>query len=131
VVLLPDHLHLILALPEGDEDFSTRIGALKHSFTKAHLATGGEEGDFSLSRLRHRVRGVWQKRFYEHVIRDDRDFAAHVEYIHYNPVKHGLVASPAEWPWSSFHRYVRLDLCEPDWKGPEDPDILGSAPEFE
>ncbi len=131
IVLIPDHFHVLMGLPEGDHDFSPRIRAIKHSFTRAHLAAGGVEGAWTLGRLRHRNRGVWQKRFHEHLIRDDEDFANHVDYIHYNPVKHGYVDSPGKWPWSSFHRCVRSGLCEQDWQGPRDPDVLGDAPEFE
>jgi putative transposase len=131
IVLLPDHFHWLIALPPGDADFSGRVRAVKHAFTKAYLAAGGSEGAFSLSRVRHRQRGVWQKRFHDHVIRDDRDFVRHVEYIHYNPVKHGYAASPHGWPWSSLHRYVRMGWVEPEWQAPAHPDALGDNPEFE
>jgi len=122
---------MILQLPEDDSDFSTRIGGMKYSFTRSYLSAGGVEGASTLGRRRHRYRGVWQKRFYDHYIRDDRDFANHVEYIHYNPVKHGYVNSPGKWPWSSFHRYVRLGMCEPDWAGPADPDVINIQQEFD
>ena len=131
MVLLPDHFHVLLKLPEGTDDFSSRIGSIKHSYTKAHLAAGGAEGATSLGRLRHRHRGVWQKRFHDHRIRDDEDYRNHIEYILYNPVKHELADSPGQWPWSSFHRFMALGWIPPEWRGPEDPDVLGDEPEFE
>lgn len=114
-MVLPDHLHTIWTLPCGDDGFSRRIGFLKKEFTKAWLARGGHEQSRSESQLDHRRRGVWQRRFWEHVIRDDSDFAAHVEYIHYNPVKHGLAKCPHAWPWSSFHRHIRLGVYSNNW----------------
>jgi putative transposase len=131
VVLLPDHFHMVWQLPDGDSDFSTRMGGVKYAFTRAYLAAGGQEGAPTRGRERHRNRGVWQKRFHEHWIRDDRDFARHFDYVHYNPVKHGYVDSPAKWPWSSFHRYVRLGLYDPDWCDPRNANQLGTAPDFE
>jgi len=120
VVLLPDHLHAVWRLPEGDVDYSTRIGALKKRFTRTWLASGGAEADVLNGQSRHRLRGVWQPRFWEHTIRDARDFRLHVDYIHLNPVKHGLVAGPADWPWSSFARYVKMGWYDPDWCGRAD-----------
>ncbi|MBI4715092.1 MAG: transposase [Nitrospirae bacterium] len=104
-VLLPDHLHCLWTLPPGDTDYSTRWMLVKSRFTRE--CTDPSRSAFSVSRERKREQYVWQRRFWEHQIRDERDFKAHVEYIHYNPVKHGLVASPKNWPHSSFHRYVR------------------------
>ena len=115
IVLLPDHLHAIWTLPPGDGDFSTRWAWLKKEFTKAWLAVGGAEQAISPGRRRERLRGVWQPRFWEHTIRDEDDFEQHFDYVHYNPVKHGLVRSPGEWPWSSFHRWVRLGVYPPNW----------------
>ena len=117
IVLIPDHLHIIMRLPEGDSDYSTRIGMIKTAFTRAYLAGGGSEGQTTESRRRHRVRGVWEKRFWEHTNRDYKDFLFHLEYIHMNPVKHKLVERPIDWPWSSFHRYVKLGWYAPDWCG--------------
>ena len=131
MVLMPDHFHMLWQLPEDDDDFSMRLGSIKYAFTRAYLAAGGEEGATSVGRTRHRTRGVWQKRFHEHRIRDDRDFARHVEYIHYNPVKHGCVDCPSQWPWSSFHRYVKLRLHGSEWCDPTMANELGPAPGFE
>ena len=118
IVLLPEHLHLLWRFPENDTDYSTRLGGLKQSFTRAWLAAGGQEGSLSTARRRQEYRGVWQKRFYEHTIRDYRDFKRHLDYIHANPVKHGLADRPRGWRWSSFHRYVILGEYDPDWYGP-------------
>jgi putative transposase len=115
IVLLPDHLHTIWTLPDGDSDFSTRWSALKRVFTQSWLGTGGPEQPRSASRRHNRRRGVWQRRFWEHLIRDETDFERHCDYIHYNPVKHGLVRCPHEWPYSSFRRFVRDGRYEADW----------------
>jgi len=115
VVLLPDHFHVLWSLPPGDSNYSARWGWLKKEFTKRWLAAGGAEGGCSESRRENRRRGVWQRRFWEHVIRDERDFGRHMDYIHYNPVKHGLTQRAGDWPWTSFHRCVRAGLYPPDW----------------
>ena len=110
VVVLPDHLHTLWTLPEGDENFSGRWRAIKARFTRLLLKRG-----IGLERNLRGEYALWQRRFWEHVIRDDSDFARHADYIHYNPVKHGLVRQPIEWRWSSVHRYIRLGLLAPDW----------------
>jgi len=115
IVLLPDHLHAIWTLPPDDSDYSARWGFIKKEFSKGWLAAGGSERPRSDSRFRNRRRGIWQRRFWEHVIRNEDDFIAYVEHIHYNPVRHGLVQCPHDWPYSSFHRYVRLNLYPADW----------------
>jgi len=117
MVLLPDHLHMLWRLPEGDAGYSTRVALIKRHFTRAYLARGGTETGGSPSRARHRLRGVWQKQFWEHAIRDYRDYRLHLDYIHANPVKHGLVGFPKDWPYSTFTRYVRLGEYDPDWCG--------------
>jgi putative transposase len=99
-VILPDHLHAVWTLPDGDDDFPTRWRLIKKAFSRQLSATEPR----SASRRRRGERGLWQRRYWEHAIRDDRDFAAHVEYVHGNPVKHGLVALPREWPYSTIHR---------------------------
>lgn len=111
IVLLPDHLHTIWTLPVDDADFSTRWSFVKRHFTKAWLSSGGRERSRTESRQRSRRRGVWQRRFWAHLIRDETDFIRPCDYIHFHPVKHGLVA----WPHSSFHRLVAQKICEPDW----------------
>jgi putative transposase len=130
-VLLPDHLHALWQLPEGDAGFSCRMRGVKHGFTRAYLAAGGVEGASSPGRARHRCRGVWQKRFHEHFIRDDTDLQRHLDYILYNPVKHGYVDSPAKWRWSSFQRYVKLGLYPADWCDPGRASQFGMDPGFE
>jgi len=117
IVLLHDHLHVIFGLPHGDADYSGRISQIKKLFTCSYVAAGGAQGAATASRRRHRLRGVWQKRFWEHTIRDQRDFIMHLEYIHMNPVKHGLAERPIDWPWSSFRRYLRIGWYEEDWCG--------------
>lgn len=112
-VLLPDHLHTIWTLPEGDHNFSMRWRLIKSYFSRYCQNKYG--GIVSASRQNKQERAFWQRRFWEHTIRDDEDFAKHVEYIHYNPVKHGLVAAPKDWAYSSFHRYVRAGLFDEMW----------------
>lgn len=115
IVCLPDHLHMLMTLPEGDADFSIRMTNLKAAFTRAYLAAGGTEQGRSASRVRQRSRGVWLKRFWEHTIRDQDDLLRHLDYIHYNPVKHGHAACPHAWPHSSFHRFVTEGRYRADW----------------
>ncbi len=114
-VVLPDHLHCIWTLPEGDSEYSKRWSRVKRRFTQRWLSSGGHEDAVSESRTRHRERGVWQRRFWEHTIRDEHDLIRHVDYIHYNPVKHGLVSCPHAWENSSFDRWVGLNHYAPDW----------------
>lgn len=113
VVVLPDHLHTLWTLPAGDHDFSLRWRQLKSAFSRA-MET---EEHLSASRARKRERGIWQRRFWEHAIRDEEDFSRHVDYIHYNPVKHGHVKSVVEWPYSSFQRHVGWGVYPADWAG--------------
>jgi putative transposase len=115
IVLLPDHLHVIWTLPPGDADYPRRWQAIKAKFTSRWLASGGEEEQVTPGYQRQRRRGVWQPRFMEHTIRDERDLHHHADYIHYNPVKHGYVRCPKDWPWSSFHRYVESGDYPLDW----------------
>jgi putative transposase len=113
IVVLPDHLHAILALPEGDCDFALRWRLIKSAFSRA--LPQGER--ISNSRRSKGERGIWQRRYWEHTLRDDRDVARHMDYIHFNPVKHGHVAWVKDWPYSSFHRMVRLGVYPADWAG--------------
>lgn len=115
IVLLPDHLHTLWTLPPHDADYSTRWSAIKAEFTRNWLALGGGEGDVSVAERREGRRGVWQPRFREHTIRDEDDFENHFDYIHYNPVKHGHARAPKDWPWSTFHKYVRLGIYPANW----------------
>ena len=105
--LLPDHLHCIWKLPVGDKDFSGRWAGIKSRFTRKYLAGGGVELEQTASRRNRRERGVWQRRFWEHQIRDEDDLQVHINYIHYNPVKHELVTKVEDWPFSTYHRYVK------------------------
>jgi putative transposase len=120
MVLLPDHMHAIFQLPENDEDFSTRISVVKTLFSKRVEAS---DEVVSASRRARRERGIWQRRFYEHIIRDDRDLQNHIDYIHINPVKHGYVNRVQDWPHSSFHRFVRDGQLPIDWAASDTPDI--------
>ncbi|MFT4276951.1 MAG: transposase [Rhodopseudomonas sp.] len=113
VVVLPDHLHAVWTLPPGDADFSTRWRLIKTHFAKAPP----KEERLSAVRARRGERGIWQRRFWEHLIRDEADYARHVEYCMINPVKHGLVSRVQDWPTSSFHRDVRRGVFPLDWAG--------------
>ncbi len=117
-VVLPDHMHCIWTLPQDDSDFSGRWRALKKAFSKAVPA--GEHR--SAVRRDRGERGIWQRRFWEHTIRDERDYANHMDYVHFNPVKHGYATHPAEWPYSSFHRCVAAGLYPADWHVAEVPE---------
>jgi putative transposase len=112
IVILPDHLHAILTLPPGDSDFSDRWRRIKGSFTRSVVATGAP-----ISRNNRGEYSLWQKRFWEHTIRDERDFERCADYVHFNPVKHRLATSPSDWAFSSLHRYVRAGILSPDWGG--------------
>ncbi len=104
-VLLPDHLHCIWTLPDQDADFTTRWGLVKTRFTREFIRAGGAEAsELSLSRQHRKERGIWQRRFWEHCLRDEDDLWYHIRYIHYNPVKHSLVEDPRVWPYSTIHR---------------------------
>ncbi len=116
IVLLPDHHHAMWSLPENDSDYSRRWGWLKKTFTQRWLAEGGRESSISEGKLRDGRRGVWQPKFWEHTLRDDDDFNEHLNYIHYNPVKHGLVKCPHHWPYSSFRKWVRRGMYDVDWQ---------------
>jgi putative transposase len=113
MVVLPDHLHCILTLPPGDADFSLRWRQIKSAFSRG-IPNG--EGR-SQSRINKNERGIWQRRFWEHHIRDERDFRHRVDYIHFNPVKHGLVDWVSQWPYSTFHQYVECGVYGVDWGG--------------
>jgi len=113
IVVLPEHLHAVWTLPAGDADYPTRWRLIKSAFTRR--LPRGLDAPRSTSRRRKGERGVWQRRFIEHTIRDDDDLARHVDYIHFNPVKHGLVTRPADWPYSSIHRYIADGVLPPDW----------------
>jgi putative transposase len=115
IVLLPDHLHCLWTLPHGDADFSVRWNQIKRRFSESWLSLGGAEVPPGPSRAVKGERGVWQRRFWEHVVRDEDDLERCAEYIHYNPVKHGYATCPWDWPWSSFRRFVRAGHYPADW----------------
>jgi putative transposase len=117
VCLLPEHLHCIWSLPEGDASYPLRWKEIKRLFTKAYLARVGPGEERSESRLKKGEAAIWQRRYWEHMIRDEQDLRRHEDYIHYNPLKHGFVQRVVDWPWSSFHRYVRMGYYERDWGG--------------
>ena len=113
--ILPDHLHFLWTLPANNSAYSKRISRVKVLFTRTLKKTGGLQQQVSTSRHRHRESAVWQRRFWEHTIRDETDLERHLDYIHYNPVKHGLVTCPHLWKYSSFQRWVDQERYRPDW----------------
>ncbi len=113
IVIMPDHLHCIWTLPPGDADFATRWRLIKTWFTK-HCRSD-LRGIRNASRQSRGEQAIWQHRLWEHVIRDEIDFEHHVDYIHYNPVKHGYVATPNEWQFSSIHKYIKAGMYPPNW----------------
>ena len=122
ICILPDHLHTIWSLPNGDRNFPLRWSLIKSKFSR-----GLPAGDLrSQSNVAKRDKGIWQRRYWEHAIRNEIDLARHVDYVHFNPVKHGYVSRVSDWPYSSFHRYVERGLLPPDWGGNVDmPDAMG------
>lgn len=113
IVILPDHLHAVWTLAEADADFAMRSRLIKSTFSRG-MARGER---ISASRAAKGERGIWQRRYWEHTIRDEEDFARHIDYVHINPVKHGLVKRVCDWTPSSFHRYVELGHYPIDWAG--------------
>ena len=113
-VILPDHLHMAWSLPEGDAGYSMRWNLIKAMFTR-HYARGQPMPSRSESRIAKREQAVWQRRFWEHLIRDEADFSNHLDYIHLNPVQHGLVLRAALWPHSSFATWVERGRYAPNW----------------
>jgi putative transposase len=111
MVVLPEHLHCVWRLPADDDDFPMRWRLIKACFSR--MLPHGER--VSASRMRKGERGIWQRRYWEHAIRDEPDLHRHLDYIHYNPVKHGYVQRPIDWPYSSFRRYVERGHYSADW----------------
>ena len=112
-VVLPDHMHCIIELPEGAEDFATRWRLIKMGFSKSLP----RQERLSTVRERRGEKGVWQRRYWEHLIKDEADYCAHMDYIHINPVKHGLVSQVVAWPYSTFHSLVARGVYPVDWAG--------------
>ncbi len=114
-VLLPDHLHCIWTLPSDDADFPTRWAKIKRRVSLAVADRYRDEQLLTRSRRTHRESTIWQRRYREHRIRDEDDLAKHLDYVHYNPVKHGLVANARDWPYSTFHRFVARGIYPENW----------------
>lgn len=112
-VVLPEHMHAVWTLPAGDADFSKRWRLIKSGFSRALPKTEYR----SSVRKASGERGIWQRHFWEHLIRDEKDFERHVDYVHVNPVKHGLITQVNQWPYSSFHRYVKKGIYPENWCG--------------
>ncbi|MBC3883265.1 transposase [Undibacterium sp. LX40W] len=112
-VVLPEHLHCVLTLPPGDSDFSLRWRLIKTAFSRALP----REERISATRQKYGERGIWQRHYWEHLIRDELDFQRHVDYVHVNPLKHGLVKRVRDWPYSTFHQHVVKEIYSLDWCG--------------
>ena len=110
-VVLPEHFHCVIELPQGDADFATRLRLIKSGFSKALPKTEFR----SNVRNARGERGIWQRRFWEHLIRNEQDYQAHMDYVHINPVKHGLVKAVKDWPYSSFHQLVKQGVYPENW----------------
>ncbi len=110
-VILPDHMHCIWTLPENDDNYSSRWQAIKKAFSK----TIPVQENRSTARIKRNERGVWQRRFWEHTIRDELDYNRHMDYIHYNPVKHSLVSRVRDWPYSTFHNLCVDGIYSVEW----------------
>ena len=116
-VLLPDHMHCIWTLPENDADFGKRWGLIKRLVSRHCPQYRTPSIALSASKKKRHESGIWQRRFYEHQIRNEADFQRHSDYLHYNPVKHSWVKQVKDWPYSSFHRYVRAGIYPENWGG--------------
>jgi putative transposase len=130
MVLMPDHFHMLMRLPAESMDFSRRLGAIKRNFSERWAEAGRCGAAVTAAQRQRRNPGIWQDRFWEHAIRDYVDFRRHRDYIHFNPVKHGLVERAFDWPWSTFHRHVRQGVYEEDWCGHLDFGGFDAPPEF-
>ena len=111
IVVLPEHMHMTMTLPPDDTNYSQRISFIKSAFSRQIELMEG----INSSRRSKRERGIWQRRFWEHLIRDEHDYETHLDYIHYNPVKHGHVKSPSQWLHSSIHRYINAGILPANW----------------
>jgi putative transposase len=116
-ILLPDHLHAIWTLPENDANFGSRWAVIKRAVSRQCGYLAANDGPSNESPAKRGESGIWQRRFWDHLIRDDLDFQRHLDYLHWNPVKHGYVKRVIEWPYSTFHRYVQQGLYPPGWGG--------------
>jgi len=135
IVVLPGHLHCIWKLPENDSDFATRWRLIKHFFSRScsvgrmgeaeRTHQSGADKVANPSRTKKREKPVWQRRYWEHLIRDEQDWRKHMDYIHYNPVKHGIVNAPIQWPYSSFKQCVKKGWYSSEWGSSEPGTIAG------
>lgn len=123
-VILPDHLHVIWTLPEGDTDYPRRWSILKR---RTSQLAGLPPMARACSMVARRESGLWQRRYWEHLIRDADDLRRHVDYIHFNPVKHGHVDAAVSWPYSSFARHLRTGIYPPDWRAARDMDTVDAG----
>ena len=114
IVLLPDHFHCLLTLPPDDSDFPVRLRLIKTYVTKNYGSLLNINCAISNSRQKRRERNLWQRRYWEHLIRNEQDFATHCDYIHYNPVRHGLCKIPQDWKFSSVHRFIAQGMYPPN-----------------
>jgi putative transposase len=114
-VLLPEHFHCLWTLPSEDKNISVRLRLIKSYVTRHYGEELGINREVSLSRQKRGEKNIWQRRFWEHLIRDERDYVQHCDYIHYNPVKHGLCLTPTDWPFSSIHRFIAQGIYPHDW----------------
>jgi putative transposase len=129
-VVLPDHIHALWQLPNNDADYSIRWRRIKETFTKSYVKVY-KAADANLSRRRRGEQAIWQRRFWEHLIRDNVDFGNHLDYIHLNPVQHGLVSSPSDWPHSTIHEWTARGVYESNWGSSAKPEIPDWATAFE
>ncbi|WP_392537953.1 transposase [Legionella sp. 227] len=118
IVILPEHLHMMISLPKGDSDYPLRIRLIKSNFSRQLPCNES----IRFARQRKKERGIWQRRYWEHCIRDEKDYERHLNYIHYNPVKHGYVKKASDWHYSSIHRYIDAEILCKEWGGCSDKD---------
>ena len=123
-VILPDHMHFVWTLPTADDNYSRRISLIKSGVSRRLSATFYGPSRSGTSGKVRRERSIWQRRFREHCIEDGRDLKQHLDYVHFNPVKHGLVSQVRDWPHSSFAEYCRRGLYHPDWGGGRQRDLV-------
>jgi putative transposase len=131
MVLLPDHLHAVWKLPDGDEDYATRWRLIKTRFTRMLLAAEQKTPIRNPSRRRSGEQAVWQRRYWERILRDENDLKRHVDYIHYNPVKHGLVSRAIDWPFSTFRRFIDRGEYPSNWGNDIDITLNAFGEEYE
>ena len=117
IVVMPEHLHAVFTLPHNDNNYAMRWMLIKSVFSRKIP----KKETISPSRASKRERGIWQRRYWEHLIRDEHDYQSHIDYIHYNPVKHGHASSPVDWPYSSIHQYIKNGELPKNW-GDDDND---------